>query len=90
MWTIPRKVLSEVGLMSEEYDGFYFDDSDYWMKIESKGFNIKQLSTVNIIHSHPGSTLDKLFKEGRDISNRSLCIKKWGMDNYRKIAQARL
>jgi len=46
MWTMSREVLAEIGLMSEEYDGFYYDDSDYWMQIEHRGFKIKQLPTL--------------------------------------------
>ena len=85
MWTMPRKVLASVGLMSEEYDGFYYDDSDYWMQIEARGFKIKQLPEVNIIHIHPGRTLNTLRKENREHNNRGLFIKKWGMDNFRRI-----
>jgi glycosyltransferase involved in cell wall biosynthesis len=82
MWTIPRKVLAEVGLMSEDYEGFYYDDSDYWMQIESKGFQIKQLENVDIIHSHPARTLSKLGKPGLTDYNKDLFIKTWGLENY--------
>jgi len=85
MWTYSRKVLAEVGLMSEEYKGFYFDDSDYWMQIESRGVKIKQLENVNIIHTHPARTLSKLGKEGQTENNKALFIKKWGLDNYLRI-----
>jgi len=85
MWTFSRKVLAEVGLMSEDYQGFYYDDSDYWMQIEARGFKIKQLENVNIIHSHPARTLSKLGKPGQTEYNRNLFIKRWGIESYNRI-----
>ena len=85
MWVFSRKVLSEVGLMSEEYDGFYYDDSDYWMQIESRGFKIHQMENVNIIHTHPARTLSRLEQSSTQNNNKALFIKKWGMENYLKI-----
>lgn len=83
MWVYSRKVLAQVGLMSEEYEGFYYDDSDYWMQIESRGVKIKQLDSVNIIHSHPARTLSKLKADSE--ANKQLFIKKWGLDSYLRI-----
>ena len=85
MWTFSRRVLAEVGLMSEDYQGFYYDDSDYWMQIESKGFRIVQLDNVNIIHEHPARTLSKLGKPGQTEYNSRLFINRWGVENYNRI-----
>jgi len=85
MWTMHRNMLADIGLLSEEYRGFYFDDSDYWMQIESRGGLIKQLEGVNIKHEHPARTLSKLGKEGQTEYNKKLFIKKWGIDNYIKV-----
>lgn len=87
MWTYSREVLAEVGLMSEEYKGFYFDDSDYWMQIESRGFQIMQMPSVNIIHDHPARTLSKLKNDADVEYNKNLFIDKWGIDSYTKIIQ---
>lgn len=85
MYTIPRKVLSEVGLWDETYDGFLFSDSDYWMQIESRGFKIQKLPNIDIDHVHPARTTERLFKEGREESNRKKFIVKWGIDSYKRI-----
>ena len=85
MYTIPRRILSEVGLWDETYDGFLFSDSDYWMQIEHRGFEIRKLKEVNILHPHPARTTDRLFKEGREEFNRKKFISKWGIDGYKRI-----
>ena len=85
MWTMHRTMLAQVGLMSEDYKGFYFDDSDYWMQIETRGGQIKQLEQVNIKHIHPARTLSKLGKVGQTEYNKELFIKRWGIDNYIRV-----
>lgn len=87
MWTMHRTTLARVGLMSEEYKGFYFDDSDYWMQIEHRGIEIKQLENVNIKHDHPARTLSRLGKDTRMEYNKELFINKWGVTNYERIVK---
>ena len=85
MWTFSRKVLAQVGLMSEDYKGFYYDDSDYWMQIESRGYPISQLEEVNILHPVPARTLSKLGSGGQSEYNKKLFIQRWGLDSYLKV-----
>jgi len=85
MWTMSRKTLSDVGLIWEGYDRFYFDDSDYWMQIEARGYKIKQLESVNILHVHPSRTASSILTEEMITNNRRLFIQRWGMDAFRRI-----
>lgn len=84
-WCMPRKIFEKVGFMYEGYDGFYYDDSDYWMTIESKGFKIVKREDVVILHDHPASTLKHLYKDGREENNRKIFIERWGIDALRRI-----
>uniref|UniRef100_A0A7C5YX72 Glycosyltransferase n=1 Tax=candidate division CPR3 bacterium TaxID=2268181 RepID=A0A7C5YX72_UNCC3 len=85
MWCMPRKIFEKVGLMYEGYDGFYYDDSDYWMMIESKGF---QIVKKDVIVSHPTSatTLKYFKKEGREEKNRQIFISRWGVEALSKVS----
>lgn len=85
MWCMPRNILNRVGLMWEGYDGFYFDDSDYWMMIESKGYRIEKKNEVVILHDHPASTLKHLVKSGQEEKNKQLFISRWGINALNKI-----
>ncbi|GIW70223.1 MAG: hypothetical protein KatS3mg101_0970 [Patescibacteria group bacterium] len=64
---------------------FYFDDSDYWMMIESKGFNVVKKKDVVILHEHPASTLKHLVKEGQQDENKQIFISRWGVDSLKKV-----
>lgn len=87
MFCIPRPVFAEIGTKFEGYDGFYFDDSDHWMQIESKGFEIRQLPTVDIHHTHPARTISQLTKEGRFDFNKRIFISRWGIHNLQRIIE---
>lgn len=85
MWCMPRSIYEDVGDMWEGYDGFYFDDSDYWMSIEAKGYPIVKRNDIVIAHPHPARTLNQLFKEGREEHNRKLFVERWGEEALAKI-----
>jgi len=86
MFCMNRLVYAEVGPMFEGYKKFYFDDSDYWMQIEAKGFGIQTISKVNIKHEHPGRTIHKL-NTGVNVEdeNREIFLKRWGDQAYRRV-----
>lgn len=84
-WCMPRKIYEDVGPMWEGYDGFYFDDSDYWMSIEAKGYQVSKREDVVILHDHPATTLSKLSKSGREETNRNRFVERWGLDALRRI-----
>lgn len=85
MWCMPRSIYQDVGPQWEGYDGFYYDDSDYWMKIEAKGYKIVKREDVVILHPNPATTLSQLPKGGREETNRSRFVERWGKDALRRI-----
>lgn len=85
MWCMSRKIYEDVGPQWEGYDGFYFDDSDYWMSIEAKGYPIINTEDVVIMHPHPARTLSQLFKAGREEDNRKKFVDRWGEESLKKI-----
>lgn len=85
MWCMPRSIYKDVGPQWEGYDGFYYDDSDYWMKIEAKGYKIVKREDVVILHPNPATTLSQLPKEGRENTNRNRFVERWGKDALRRI-----
>lgn len=82
---IPRDVMAEVGLWDEGYDGWYYDDSDYWMQIESRGVEIQQLYTVNLLHLHPATTLSTFDNSSRLETNKKRFISRWGEDKLARV-----
>lgn len=80
MWMLPKKVYEEVGGMCEDYDGFYYDDSDMWMRLLYAGYSPEKNEAVVIHHNHPGWTLKTLDGGNRVANNRELFIKKWGVN----------
>lgn len=86
MWCMPRWAYNRVGPQFEGYDGFYYDDSDYWMKIIGEGIEIKMSDKVNIDHPSPGRTLGTYGDNGeRMANNRNLFISRWGLDAVKMV-----
>lgn len=86
MFGISRSVYEKVGPQYEGYDGFYFDDSDYWMMIEKAGYEVRRVESVNILHPEPGRTLRRV--EGHHLkmaNNRGIFVKRWGFDNLQRV-----
>lgn len=77
-WCMPRHIYTIVGDIFEGYNGFYFDDSDYWMSIEKAGFEIVRVPQVNMDHKHPARTLGKLTRPNREDVNKDIFISRWG------------
>lgn len=85
MFCMSREVYADVGQMFEGYKKFYYDDSDYWMQIESKGFGIKTVTEVNIKHEHPGRTIHKLNQDNVEEFNQKIFIDRWGQEKLRRV-----
>jgi GT2 family glycosyltransferase len=84
-WCMPRHIYSIVGGIYEGYDGFYYDDSDYWMSIEKAGFEIVKVSEVVMDHNHPARTIGKLTRASREDVNKNIFISRWGEGALAKI-----
>lgn len=78
LWCMPREVYEKVGGWAEYYDGWYYDDADYWMRLLEAGYNPTVTSEVNIAHNHPGTTLGTFNNGDRIAKNRQIFIDKWG------------
>ena len=85
IWCMPRKIYEDVGPMYEGYDRFYYDDSDYWMSIEAKGYEIIKREDVVVVHPRPATTFSKLYKKGRIEANKKIFIERWGADAHRRV-----
>lgn len=64
------------------YEGFnkvYFDDTDYWMKLEKAGFVPEITHSVKIRHDHPATTISAVGG-GEQEKNREIFVRRWGSD----------
>lgn len=72
---IKRKVIHQVGLLSEEFFA-YFEDSDYCIRARLAGFKVAMAGDVKLLHHENTSTkannvdFNKLFNESRDTFSR--------------------
>jgi glycosyltransferase involved in cell wall biosynthesis len=81
LFCLPRKIYGEIGGYYEGYNGFYYDDSDYCMKLLRAGYIPNLNPDVNINHPEPATTL-KTFPQRNDWEreNQQLFIKRWGVE----------
>ncbi len=79
MFCLPRMVYAKVGGYYEGYNGFYYDDSDYWMKLLKAGIQPKIEESVVINHPEPATTL-KTFPKRHiwEGLNQNIFVKRWG------------
>lgn len=86
MWGISKEAYATVGDYFEGYDLFYYDDSDYWMQILSKGVSLTTNPDINISHPEPGRTLATFSNNHERMQhNREIFISRWGSDNLSRI-----
>lgn len=93
MWGMPREVYEKaVGVKEEDsdfnkpgyYEGyyrFYYDDSDYWMKLLRAGYPPSITDSVKIRHDHPATTIGTYGpNEGTEHNNKNVFIGRWGRE----------
>lgn len=56
---IKKEVIKKVGLLDEKFSPYLLEDTDYCLRTKEKGFKIKSVSSVEIIHKK-GKTIDSL------------------------------
>lgn len=72
---IPRRTLTRVGLLSEEFVS-YFEDADYCMRVREAGLRVLCHGDVVVLHDSHGSTDDdpafrrRLFESSRETFRR--------------------
>lgn len=84
-WCFHRQMYANIGPMFEGYSKFYYDDSDYWMTIESKGYPIRTVEAVDFLHKEPGRTLKFLGGDAVMAQNRDIFISRWGEGALNKV-----
>lgn len=82
MFAMTRKQFKDVGYFDEEYQGAYWIDSDYWMRISEAGYGPVKNEKVVIVHEHPANTLNAINENTQLGKDRF--IEKWGEEalNY--------
>lgn len=77
---IPRTVLDDVGLLSEDFGVGMFEDDDYCNRVRAAGYSIAIAEDV-FVHHHHSASLD-LLKQNEKAAlferNRAIYEKKWG------------
>lgn len=98
MWGMSREVYEKsIGVIEGDsdfgkpgfYEGFhrfYYDDSDYWMKLRSAGFEPELTQSVKVRHDHPATTL-ATFGNNQSVEqdNRQIFIRRWGNDALGRV-----
>jgi GT2 family glycosyltransferase len=75
-----RKVLAEVGMISEEYGRGYFEDDDYCRRAKNAGYEIGIARDVFVYH-HMGASFNLLeYSEKTELfnANKNIYESKWG------------
>ena len=77
---IPKSVLDEVGLISEEFGKGYFEDDDYCRRVEAAGYEISIARDIFVYHQMSASfdLLGDLVKTELFNRNRAIYESKWG------------
>lgn len=80
---IKKDVINKIGLLDEGFTPYLLEDTDYCLRAKEKGFRIKSISSVRMIHKK-GKTIDSLknkrsllirFKNDIKFSNKHLNFK---------------
>lgn len=79
MFCIPRELYAQIGGFDESFDGPYYIDTDYWMRLHKAGKDPILSDAVTIYHNHPASTISTLSSRDRDMNRaREWYVSKWG------------
>jgi len=65
---IKKEVIKKVGFLDEKFSPYLLEDTDYCLRAKEKGFEIKSVSYVKIVHKK-GKTIDSL-KDNRGMMIR--------------------
>lgn len=84
-----KAVVDKVGLFDEQFFPAYFEDNDYFYRMQLAGIKLEALQT-NITH-YPSSTLERYTPEQKEAhhgqfrSNQSYYIAKWGGTPHKEV-----
>lgn len=85
LFCLPKEIYREVGGYDESFDGVYYIDSDYWIRLKDAGYTPEICEKVSVDHRHPASTISTLPERERSMSRgREWFISKHG---YSRLAE---
>ncbi len=74
----PREVYEAVGDYDEGYKSGYFDDDDYFVRVNYAGYERWVVSGVDMFHDHPGTSLKSIVTSEIWDYNKQYFQQKWG------------
>jgi glycosyltransferase involved in cell wall biosynthesis len=77
-WVMPRDKFWKVGGMDEGYDGWYYDDSGWWMECLLHQVPVSVKNNVIVSHPNPATTLRTMQQKDRTKNNKSRFIELYG------------
>jgi GT2 family glycosyltransferase len=79
-WVAPRDVIERVGPLDERFEGAFFEDDDYLVRLEHAGIPRQQVTTVRVVSRRIGLTMSKLRDQADSwyAANERRFEEKWG------------
>jgi GT2 family glycosyltransferase len=76
-WAIRKEIFDEIGGVSEEYGLAYFEDTDFWMQLQTAGYKVVSVEKSKVKH-YSRATADKMpWLKALYIRNKDKFEKKW-------------
>jgi GT2 family glycosyltransferase len=86
---VPRKVIDEVGLLSEDYGLGYFEDDDYCFRVRDAGYRTIWAKDIYVHHFGSVSFENSGVSREQHLSyGMSQFIFKWGKRALKHIAKS--
>ncbi len=74
----PREIYEDVGDYDEGFKQGYYDDDDYFVRVDRMYYKRLVISDVDIYHDDPGHTLRSLVTSEIMEYNKQYFMQKWG------------
>lgn len=74
----PREVYESVGDYDINFSKGYYDDDDYFVRVDKAGYERWVLNSINMYHDDPGHTLRQLVSDEDFERNKKYFYSKWG------------
>jgi hypothetical protein len=78
-WVAPREVLDLVGLLDDRFEGAFWEDDDFLLRLRGAGIPTRQVASVRVKH-RGGLTMLKIPERAREwyTGNEKRFEEKWG------------
>jgi GT2 family glycosyltransferase len=79
-WVAPRDVIERVGPLDERFEGAFFEDDDYLVRLGHAGIPREQVTTVRVVSRRVGLTMSKVRDQADSwyAANERRFEEKWG------------